>query len=36
MMRYSKEQKTRICVKGYGFWSFVRNLSSKYRRQVDS
>ena len=32
MTCYSIEQRTRKCVKGYGFLSFVRNLSNKYRK----
>ena len=30
----SIEPRTRKCVKGYGFLSFGRNVSHKYRRQI--
>ena len=30
-MRYSMEPRDRIYVKGYGFLSFARNMSNKYR-----
>ena len=30
MTRYSIEPRAKKCVKGYGFLSFARNLSSKY------
>ena len=30
-MRYSIEPRDRIYVKGYGFLSFARNMSNKYR-----
>ena len=33
-MQYSIESITRKCVKGYGFLSFMRNFSSKYRKKV--
>ena len=33
-MHYSIEAKTRKYVKGYGFLSFKRNLSNKYRKQL--
>ena len=31
MTRYSVEARTRKYVKGYGFLSFARDLSNKYR-----
>ena len=34
MTRYSIEPRTRIYVKGYGFFSFDRNLSNKYEKQL--
>ena len=34
MARYSAEPRTRKYVKGYGFLSFGRNLSSKYGKQL--
>ena len=34
MMRYSIEPKTGKYVKGYGFFSFARNLSNKYGKQL--
>ena len=34
MMQYFIEPRTRKCVKGYGFFSFVRNFSNKYRKQL--
>ena len=34
MKRYSVEPRTTKYVKGYGFLSFVRNLSNKYRKQL--
>ena len=34
MTRYSIEQRTRKYVKRYGFLSFERNLSNKYRNQL--
>ena len=34
MARYSIEPKTRKYVKGYGFLSFARNLSSKYGKKL--
>ena len=34
MTRYSIEPRTRKYVKGYGFLSFARNLSNKYRKQL--
>ena len=33
-MRYSIETKKRIYVKGYGFMSFARNFSDKYRKSL--
>ena len=33
-MRYSIEPITRKYVKGYGFWSFKRSLSSKNGKQL--
>ena len=33
-MRYSLEQRDRICVKGYGFMSFARNMSDNYVKQT--
>ena len=34
MRRYSTEPRTKKYVKGYGFLSFERNLSNKYRKQL--
>ena len=34
MMHCSIEPKTRKYIKGYGFLSFVRNLSNKYGKQL--
>ena len=34
MTRYSIEPRTRKYVKGYGFLSFARNLSNKYKKQL--
>ena len=31
MMRYSIKPRTRKCVKRYGFLTFARNLSDKYK-----
>ena len=31
MMRYSIKPRTRKCVKIYGFLTFARNLSDKYK-----
>ena len=31
---YSTERRTRQYVKGYGLWSFARNLSDKYRNKI--
>ena len=33
-MRYSIEPRNRIYVKGYGFMSFARSMSSKYRKKL--
>ena len=33
-MRYSLEQRDRICVKGYGFMSFARNMSNNYGNKL--
>ena len=33
-MRYSIEPKDRICLKGYGFMSFAKNLSNKYSQNI--
>ena len=33
-MRYSIEPKDRICLKGYGFMSFGKNLSNKYSQNI--
>ena len=33
-MRYSSEPRERIYVKGYGFLSFARNMSSKYGQNL--
>ena len=34
MRHYSTEPRTKKYVKGYGFLSFERNLSNKYRKQL--
>ena len=34
MERYSTEPRTRKYVKGYGFLSFVRNLSKKHKKII--
>ena len=34
MTRYSTEPRTRKYIKGYGFLSFRRDLSSKYEKQL--
>ena len=34
MTRYSIEPKTREYVKGYGFLSFARKFSNKYKKQL--
>ena len=34
MMRYSIEPKTGKYIKGHGFFSFARNLSNKYGKQL--
>ena len=34
MTRYSIEPRTNKYVKGYGFLSFTRNMSSKYWKQL--
>ena len=34
MMRYSMEPRTRKYFKGFGFLSFARNFSSKYKKQL--
>ena len=34
MTRYSVEPRTRKYFKGYGFLSFARSLSNKYRKQL--
>ena len=34
MTPYPIEPWTSKYVKGYGFWSFVRNLSNKYGKQL--
>ena len=33
-MRYSIEPRDRIYVKGYGFMSFARGMSNKYRKKL--
>ena len=33
-MTYSMEPRDRIYVKGYGFLSFARNMSNKYRQKL--
>ena len=33
-MRYSIEPRDRVCVKGYGFMSFARNMSNKYGKKL--
>ena len=33
-MRYSIEPRNRIYVKGYGFMSFARSMSSKYKKKL--
>ena len=33
-MRYSIEPRDRIYVKGYGFLSFAKNMSNKYRQKL--
>ena len=33
-MRYSIEPRDRICVKGYGFFSFTKNMSNMYSRKL--
>ena len=33
-MHYSIEPRERRYVKGYGFWSFARNLSDKYSKSL--
>ena len=35
MERYSTEPRTRKYVKGYGFLSFVRNLSKKHKKIIE-
>ena len=34
MRRYSREPRTKKCVKGNGFLSFARNPSKKYGKQL--
>ena len=34
MTRYSIEPNTRKDIKAYGFWSFTRNLFSKFGKQL--
>ena len=34
MTRYSIEPRTRKYVKGYGFLSFPKNLSNKYKKKL--
>ena len=33
-MRYSIEPRDRVYVKGYGFMSFVKSMSNKYRKKL--
>ena len=33
-MRYSIEPRDRVYVKGYGFMSFARSMSNKYRKKL--
>ena len=35
-MRYSIEPRDRVYVKGYGFMSFTRGMSNKYRKKTCS
>ena len=36
-MRYSMEPRNRVYVKGYGFWSFAKNVSNKYsQKRIDT
>ena len=34
MARYSVEPRTRKYLKGYGFFSFGRNISKKYEKEL--
>ena len=34
MSQYSVEPRTRKYVRGYGFLSFARNVSKKYKKQL--
>ena len=33
-MRYSTEPRDRVYIKGYGFMSFARSMSNKYRKKL--
>ena len=33
-MRYSIEPRNRVYVKGYGFMTFAKNMSNKYRKKL--